>query len=228
MRGKGNEDQIQFQVEVSRVGAAQVAAKKKSLHASPRDTPRVKRKRRVFQKEVAEREVKRFKFLDESSVNMSLTRWYGRAAPDQRGVDSAPQPSGPPTTPLAVMGWTGITAPLVLSGAVQGTVFYGYLQQGVVPTLQNGDILFLDHLSAHQVAGLEELIRSGGAHLFYRPPDSPDFNPIALAGSQVQTILRRIQARTFPELIEALQQALLAITPPDIHACFAHGGYTLN
>jgi transposase len=188
----------------------------------------VKRKRSLFRKEVAELEVERFKFLDESSVNTSLTRLYGRAAPHQRVVDSTPQPSGSQTTTLAVIGWTGITAALVLSGAVNGTVFYDYLQQCVVPTLQPGDILFMDNLSAHKVAGLEELLHSCGAHLIYLPPYSPDFNPIELAWSKVKTILRRLKARTFPDLIEALQQALLAITSQDIHAWFAHCGYALN
>jgi transposase len=228
VRGKKDEDQIQFKYDVSRVGAAQVAAKKKSLHASQRDTPRVKRKRRIFQKDVAELDVKHFKFLDESSVNINLTRLYGRAAPDRRVVDSVPQPSGPQTTTLAVIGWTGITAPLVLSGAVNGTIFYGYIEQCVVPTLQPGDILFMDNLSAHKVAGLEALIHSCGAHVIYLPPYSPDFNPIELAWSKVKTILRRIKARTFPDLIEALKQALLAITPHDIHAWFAHCGYAIN
>ena len=188
----------------------------------------MKRKRRVFQKEVAELDVKRFKFLDESSVHMSLTRWSGRAAPEQRVVDSTPQPSGPQTTTLAVIGWTGITAPLVLSGAVNGTVFYGYIQQCVVPTLQPGDILCMDNLSAHKVTGVEELIQACGAHLIYLPPYSPDFNPIELAWSKVKTILRRLKARNFPDLIEALKQALLAITPQDIHAWFAHCGYAIN
>lgn len=188
----------------------------------------MKRKRSQFQKEVAELDVEHFKFLDESSINTSLVRLYGRAAPDQRVVDSVPQPSGPQTTTLAVMSWTGITAPLVLSGAVNGTVFYGYIEQCVVPTLQPGDILFMDNLSAHKVAGLEELIRSRGAHLIYLPPYSADFNPIEWAWSKVKTILRRLKARTLPDLLEALQQALLAITPQDIHAYFAHCGYAIN
>jgi transposase len=188
----------------------------------------VKRKRKLFQKEVTELDVKRFKFLDESSVNTSLTRLYGRAAPDQRVVDSVPQPSGPQTTTLAVIGWTGIMAPLVLSGAVNGTVFFGYIQHCVVPTLKPGDILFMDNLSAHKVAGLEALIRSRGAHLIYLPPYSADFNPIELAWSKVKTILRRLKARTFSDLIESLRQALLAITPQDIHAWFAHCGYAIS
>jgi len=188
----------------------------------------VKRKRRVFRKEVLKLDVERFKFLDESSINIDLTRLYGRAAPNQRVVDSTPQPSGPQTTTLAVIGWTGITAPLVLSGAVNGMVFYGYIQHCVVPTLQPGDILFLDNLSAHKLTGLEELIHSCGAHLIYLPPYSSDFNPIELAWSKVKTILRRLKARTFPDLIEALKHALLAISPQDIHGWFAHCGYAIN
>jgi transposase len=188
----------------------------------------VKRKRSRFRKKVAELAVKHFKFLDESSVNIDLTRLYGRAAPGERVVDHVPQPSGPQTTTLAVIGWTGIIAPLVLSGSVNGTVFYGYIEQCVAPTLQPGDILFMDNLSAHKVAGLEELIRSRGAHLIYLPPYSPDFNPIELAWSKVKTILRRLKARTLLDLIEALKEALLAVTPQDIHAWFAHCGYAIN
>ena len=122
----------------------------------------------------------------------------------------------------------GVMAPLVLSGAVNGTVFYSYIEQCVVPTLKSGDILFMDNLSAHKVAGLEELIQACGAHLIYLPPYSPDFNPIELAWSKVKSILRRLKARTFPYLIKALKQALLAITPQDIHAWFAHCGYAIN
>ena len=188
----------------------------------------MKRKRSRFQKVVVELDTKHFKFLDESSVNIDLTSLYGRAAPGQRVVDSVPQPSGPQTTTLAVIGWTGITAPLVLSGSVNGAVFYGYIQDCVLPTLRPGDILFMDNLSAHKVAGLEELIRSRGAHLLYLPPYSPDFNPIELAWSKVKTILRCLKARTLPDLIDALKQALLAITPQDIHAWFAHCGYAIN
>jgi len=226
--GKRNEDQVCAKHDAARVGPAQVAAKKKSLHASQRDTPRVKRKRKQFQKKVAELAVEHFKFLDESSLNIDLTRLYGRAAPGERVVDSVPQPSGPQTTTLAVIGWTGVSAPLVLSGSVNGTVFYGYLEQCVLPTLQPGDILFMDNLSAHKVAGLEKLIHSCGAHLIYLPPYSPDFNPIELAWSKVKTILRRLKARTLPDLIDALKQALQAITLQDIHAWFAHCGYALN
>jgi transposase len=173
-------------------------------------------------------DVKHFKFLDESGINIDLTRLYGRAAPGERVIDSVPQPSGSQTTTLAVIGWNGVSAPLVLSGPVNGSVFSGYMEQSVLPTLQPDDILFMDNLSAHKVTGLEELVRSCGAHLIYLPPYSPDFNPIELAWSKVKSILRRIKARTFSDLIDALKVALEAITTQDIHAWFAHCGYAIN
>jgi transposase len=223
-----NEDPVRTEYDAARAGPAKVAAKKKSLHASQRDTPKVKRKRSQFRKEVNELDVKHFKFLDESGINIDLTRLYGRAAPGERVVDSVPQPSGPQTTTLAVIGWNGITAPQVLSGSVNGSVFYGYIEQCVLPTLQSGDILFMDNLPAHKVAGLEDLVRSHGARLIYLPPYSPDFNPIELAWSKVKSILRRLKARTFSDLIDALKEALQAITTQDIHAWFAHCGYAIN
>ena len=47
-------------------------------------------KRADFKKAVAALDVEPCKFLDEAGVNLSLTRWYGRAAPDQRVVESTP------------------------------------------------------------------------------------------------------------------------------------------
>jgi transposase len=207
---------------------AETPVKKKTIHASQRDTPEVTQQRAEFKKAVAALDITHFKFLDESGVNLSMTRLYGRAAPDQRVVESTPLPSGPRTTTLAVIGATGITAPLVLSGAVNGTIFYGYIEQCVVPTLQPGDLLFMDNLSAHKVAGIATLIEACGAHLIYLPPYSSDFNPIELAWSKVKTILRRLKARTFPALIAALKQALLAITPQDVQGWYVHCGYAIN
>ena len=183
--------------------------------------------RAAFRQEVAGWDVKHFKFLDESSVNTSMTRLYGRAEPGVRVVDSAPLHSGSQTTTLAVLGVTGVSAPLVLPGAVNGMVFHGYIAQCVAPSLQPGDILFVDNLSAHKVAGLAELVRARGARLVYLPPYSSDFNPIEHAWSKVKAILRRLKARTADALLEALRKALLAITPQDIHGWFAHCGYAI-
>ena len=182
------------------------------------------------------------KFMDESSVNTSMTRLYGshpsrggRAAPHLRVIDKVPRLSGPNTTTLAVLGLEGIVAPLVIKGAVNGATFYGYIEQCVAPKLVPGDVLFIDNLSAHKVAGIADLVKARGARLVFLPPYSPDLNPkvalrgaIELAWSKVKTILRRLKARTDDVLLEALKTALLAITPQDIVNWFAHCGYAVN
>ena len=173
-------------------------------------------------------DVERFKFLDESGVNLSLTRLYGRAAPDQRVVENSPLPSGARTTTLAVIGATGITAPLVVSGAVNGNIFYGYIEQCVVPTLKPGDILFMDNLSAHKVAGIEALIQGCGAHLIYLPPYSPDFNPIENGFSKLRAQIRKAAARTQEALYAAVANALKTFQPDECANFFAHAGYDLD
>lgn len=188
----------------------------------------MKRQRRRFRKKVHSLDAGHFKFLDESSVNTSLTRLYGRGAPAQRVVEGTPLPSGPQTTTLAMVGLAGLTAPLVCSGAVNGSFFYRYMEQCVVPTLQCGDILFLDNLSSHKVAGLDALVEGCGARLICLPPYSSDFNPIEWVWAKVKTLLRRLKARTFDDLVEALRQALQAITPEDIQGWFAHCGCPIN
>jgi transposase len=213
---------------VPRVGPPGLAAQKKSLHASQRDTPEVQLKRKEFQQDVSALDVRHFKFMDESSVNTSMTSRYGRAAGGARVVESVPLHSGAQTTTLAVVGLTGLAAPLVIEGAVNGSVFYGYIAQCVAPTLEPGDILFLDNLSAHKVQGLEALVQARGARVVYLPPYSSDFNPIELAWSKAKTLLRRLKPRTAEALLDALQQALLAITPHDIRGWFAHCGYAIT
>lgn len=214
--------------DVSGISAPEIIPKKKSLHASQRETPRVKRQRTQFKKTIAPFDVTRLKFLDETSVNLSFTRLYGRAAPNQRVVASTPQPSGPSLTLLAVVGWNGLTAPLVVPGAITGAIFSSYLAQCVAPTLRRGDVLLMDNLSAHKVSGVEAVVQARGAHLMYLPPYSPDLNPIELVWSKGKTLLRGLQARTFATLLPALKQALLAITTQDIHGWFAHCGYAIN
>ena len=85
-----------------------------------------------------------------------------------------------------------------------------------------------DTKQAYNSAGLKALIEAQGAQLIYPAPYSPDFNPIELAWSKVKTMLQRLKARTLPDLIVALKQALLAITPQDIQGWIAHCGYAIT
>jgi len=218
----------QSQYHVSRVAAFASAAKKKSLHDSQRDTPRIRRLRRQFGQRITEEWSARLghlKFIDESGVNLGLTRWYGRARPGQRVVEGTPGDSGAHYTLLAALSAQGVQAPWVLEGAMDGVAFAVYIEQILVPTLHRGDIVVMDNLTFHKAPHIRALIESVGAHLEFLPPYSPDLNPIELCWSKVKAALRTAKARTFEALVTALADALGAVTEQDAKAWFAHCGY---
>lgn len=186
----------------------------------------MKRKRRRYRKAVAAVAVNRLKFIDESSAQLNLTRRYGWALAAERVVDSVPENYGPNLTTVAVLGLAGIDAPLVMEGAMTGHRFRTYVEQNLAPTLQAGDVVVMDNLPAHKVAGVVELIEARGAEVLYLPPYSPDLNPIELCWSKIKSALRQAKARTRDTLIDAMAQALRSVTLTDIAHWFAHRGYT--
>ena len=104
-------------------------------------------------------------FLDETGSTTNLLRRYGRAPRGARVHDHAPCGRRQTSTVLAAWRVTGLTAPGVFDGAIDGESFRAYIEQILVPTLQPGDIVIADNLGAHKVAG---------ATLWYLPPYSPD------------------------------------------------------
>jgi hypothetical protein len=68
-----------------------VVAQKKLIHASERDTERVAAARLLYQALIATPDFRCCKFIDESGVNISMTRLYGRAPKGERVLGSAPQ-----------------------------------------------------------------------------------------------------------------------------------------
>jgi transposase len=172
--------------------------------------------------------VKRLKFIDEIGATLGLTRLFGRAAPGERVVEATPGHSGPHYTAVATLGWTGVKAPWVLKGAMDGTAFSVYVERVLAPTLRRGDIVVMDNLSAHKSDRIRQLIEARGARLEFLPPYSPDFNPIELCWAKVKTALRAAKARTLATLLDALAAALRSIGRKDIQAWFAHCGYALS
>ena len=172
--------------------------------------------------------VERLKFLDESGSNLALTRLFGRAAKGVRVVEGVPQNYGENITMLAAIGISGVLAPLTINGAVDGAVFLVYVREVLCPTLSAGDIVVMDNLGAHKVAGVAEAIAAQGARVEYLPPYSPDYNPIEHCWSKIKTALRKAKARTREDLEAALKAALLQITEADVRAWFAHCGYPVH
>jgi transposase len=173
-------------------------------------------------------DLSRLKFIDESGVNLALTRLYGRAPRGQRAIGSAPINYGQNLTLIGALGSQGLDALLWIEGATDGEVFRAYTERVLCPTLRAGDIVVMDNLGAHKVSGIREAIEGRGARLIYLPPYSPDLSPIERCWSKIKAALRAMGARTRRKLERAIKRALETVTESDALAWFANCGYRLN
>jgi transposase len=204
------------------------AAEKKSLHAQEQDTAEAQRKRQAWKETIGGIEPGRLIFLDESAATTQMTRAYGRAPRGERVREGAPGGHWRTVTLLAALTLEGLQAPMTIESATDGDVFLAYLEQVLCPRLRPGQVVIMDNLAAHKVAGVRERIEATGASLVYLPPYSPDFNPIEQAWSKVKQRLRSAKARTLEALEPALAEALAAVTPQNASAWFFHCGYGLR
>jgi transposase len=166
------------------------------------------------------------KFIDECATTTAMTRTHGRAPAGERVDGAVPHAQWKVTTLIGAIGLRGgMEAAMTIQGATDGDVFRSYVRQGLVPTLTPGDVVVMDNLGAHKVAGVRAAIEAAGASLIYLPPYSPDFNPIEKAWSKVKKLLRDAAARTQAALEAAIAQALAAVTPEDARGFFRSCGY---
>ena len=153
--------------------------------------------------------------LSRWGVATNLLRRYGRGPRGQRVADHAPQGRWESSTFIAALRVTGLTAPGVLDGPMDGASFLAYVEQILVPTLQPGDIVIADNLAAHKVDGVRPAIEAAGATLFL-PPYSPDFNPIELCFAKLKTIVRTARCRSIDTLWPLLGECPRASPRPSV------------
>jgi len=170
-------------------------------------------------------DIHRLVFIDETGASTKMARLYGRSPCGQRCVAALPHGHWKTTTFVGALRATGMTAPMVLDGPMDGPAFEAYLTQVLVPTLRPGDIVVMDNLPAHKPAAVSLTIEAAGAQLLYLPPYSPDLNPIEMAFAKLKASLRKAAARSIEALIEAIAAALPALTPQEAMNFFAEAGY---
>lgn len=185
----------------------------------------MKRKRDNWQQSLPGLDLEKLVFLDESGINTAMARRYGRCPPSKRLVDSVPAGAWQSNTLLAAVRLDGVVAPMVLDGPVNGEVFASYIELSLVPALEPGDIVIMDNLPAHKSLRVTQAIEGIGCSLVYLPPYSPDFNPIENMWSKVKASMRKAAARTFETVVDAVGEALLAVSTTDCQGYFSHCGY---
>ena len=170
----------------------------------------------------------RFVFIDETVARTNMIRRYGWAAKGPRSerlVAAAPHGHWRTTTFVAGLRSTGLVAPLVLDGPMNGSAFPAYVQQFLAPTLRSGDVVVMDNLAALKVVGVEDTIRATGASLLYLPPYSPDLNPIEQAFAKLKALLRGAAARTKEALWTTIGELLDRFKPAECRNYLTNSGY---
>ena len=198
------------------------------IHAAEQKRPDVVQRRRWWNILLSQQPVERLVFLDETGANTKMARLYGWGPKSERVVSDVPHGRWQATTFVGAIRTSGMTAPMVIDGAMNGDLFLAYVQQQLVPTLHRGDIVVMDNLSSHKKPGVREAISQAGATLAYLPPYSPDLNPIELAFSKLKTLLRKFGERTVQALWDRIGKLVDEFTPAECRNYFRHCGYTAN
>lgn len=170
-------------------------------------------------------DVEKLVFIDETWATTSMTRRCGRAPRGQRCIGSAPHGHWKTTTFVGALRRRRLTAPMVSDGPIDGEMFLAYVRTFLCPTLLSGDIVILDNLSSHKVAGIRKAIEATGASLLYLPPYSPDFNPIEKFFSKLKALLRRAAKRSIDVLWKEIGALLDDVTPGECTNFFSSCGY---
>lgn len=164
-------------------------------------------------------------FIDETSASTKMARLRGRAKKGERCRASIPHGHWKTTTFTAGLRLDGLTAPMLLDGAMNGPAFLAYVEQVLVPELSPGDIVIMDNLPAHKVTGVRAAIEGAGASLLLLPPYSPDFNPIEMAFAKLKALLRKAATRTIEDLWALVASCLDQFSPAECRNYFKAAGY---
>ena len=195
------------------------------MHASEQQRADVAEARERWRQDQPAFERARLVFIDETGTSTNMARTRGRAQRGTRLIGRVPHGHWKITTFLAGLRCGGITAPFVIDRPINGAIFLAYVRQCLAPTLTAGDIVVMDNLSSHKVAGVREAIEAAGATVRYLPPYSPDLNPIELLFAKLKALLRKAAEREIEALWNRIGKLLEAFSPNECAAYLRHAGY---
>lgn len=174
------------------------------------------------------REPHRLVFIDETGTNTKMTRLRGRCLKGERLHAKAPFGHWKTQTFIAALRCDGLTAPFVIDAPMNRAIFETYVETQLAPTLESGNVVIMDNLSAHKSPAVERAIRERGAWVLFLPPYSPDLNPIEMAFAKLKALLRAKAVRTIDDLWKAIGQICSLFTPEECTNYFQAAGYEFN
>jgi len=199
--------------------------KKKALYAAEQTRPEVVEARRSWERLSKRLDPKRLVFIDETSIDTGMTRTRGWCKRGERLVDHAPLGNRKRLSFIAGLRVDEVTAPWSVDGSFNGENFLEYVEACLVPTLRPNDIVIMDNLPVHKVAGVVEAIEAAKARVVFLPPYSPDLNPIEMFFHKMKSHLRKAAERTTAGLVQSIRRLLKTVTVDECENYLRHAGY---
>ena len=131
-------------------------------------------------------------------------------------------------TLIAGLSQTAFIAPWVIKGAMDGPAFATYVRDVLIPEIEPGTVVVLDNLATHRKKEAAKVLREHGCWFLCLPPYSPDLNSIEMAFSKLKAHLRRISARSFTEIFDAIAQVCELFAPQECSNYFNAARYQSN
>jgi transposase len=203
----------------------EISVKKKSMRAAEQERADVARARRRWMREQGLFDPAHLVFVDETATSTNMARQRGRCARGLRLIGRVPQGHWQTVTFVAGLRHDGMVAPFVINGPMTGAGFLAYLEQCLAPTLERDDIVIIDNLKAHRVAGVREAIEAAGATLRYLPLYSPDLDPIEMPFAKLKAFLRKAAERSVRGLRQRIGSLIPTFSPQECANYFRHAGY---
>ena len=201
---------------------------KKTAHASEQERPDLLKRRQAWFDGQLDLDPAKLVFIDETSLSTKMARRYGRAPRGERCRSGVPHGPWKTTTFTGALRLTGMTAPMVLDGPMNGVTFRAYVEQVLVPILSPGDIVVMDNLPAHKAEGARSAIEAVGASLRFLPPYSPDFNPIEMTFPKLKALMRAKAERTVEALWKPVGTLIPLFQSEECANYFKAAGYDAN
>ena len=209
---------------MSYLETAKVSPQKKTLVATEQGSERVQNLRYAYREWLDSIDVRNLIFIDETGVNLGMTRVYGRGFGGKRVYDDRPGNKGKNVTLIGAISDEGLIATMTFQGALNTAGFLVFIEQVLLPALWIGAIVMIDNLPVHYATAARTLIESVGAQVKFLPPYSPDLSPIELCWSKLKEIFRSAKACTYEALDEAISAAIDLITEENAINWFHHCG----
>lgn len=108
---------------------------------------------------------RRIVFVDETGINLTMARRYGRARTGERAIGSVPKNYGAGVSLIGAIDRSGMVASFSVQGATDTQAMIVFLREALLPCLNSGDVLIWDNLSVHKTHAVQLLFEQAASRV---------------------------------------------------------------